>query len=204
MCLNAVSGTAAMRPDDGARRLSEVKLLLAAYLAEPASVSDEDLLVLRREARAAIDRLDDDPLFDEAHETLDEVGHYIRQTRPHLCLLSEDGTDFKQECPVALGHIRLGFSVGIEIEESRCSICGIDPWQCPHIPGEVYDGQPVGRVITKAKPFEVSLVARPDFPDARITSRPVSRASVEAAFGGALPSDAVPVCDRCITPCSGI
>lgn len=193
-----------MRTDDGVSRLREVQQLLAGYRANPTNVSDDDLLALRRNARAAIDRLDDEPEFDEAHATLDEVGRHIRRTQPHLCLVAEDGDDFVQECPVALGHIRLGFSVGIEIEESHCSICEGDLWECPHVPGEMYDGLPVVRVVTRAKLFEVSIVDRPDFPDARITSRPVSRANVEVAFGGPLPANALPVCDRCLAPCPGI
>ena len=156
------------------------------------------------ESRAAIDRLDDEPEFDEAHATLDEVGQHVRRSRPHLCFLTEEGRDFTQDCPVALGHIRLGFSVGIEIEESHCSICERDLWQCAHIPGEIYNGDPVVRVITRAKLFEVSLVSRPDFADARITSRPVARFDVENLLGGPLPANARPLCDRCLTPCPGI
>lgn len=193
-----------MRADDGPSRLAEVQRRLAAFRAHPTDVSDDDLLALRRDARAAIDRLDDEPEFDDAHVSLDEIGRLVRSTRPHLCVLTEDGDDFSQECPVALGHIRLGFSIGAEIEESHCSICEGDPWGCPHIPGQVYDGQSTRRIITKAKLFEVSLVDRPDFPDARITSRPVARADVEGAFGGPLPANARPVCDRCLTPCPGI
>ncbi|MET3567970.1 hypothetical protein ABIC47_003484 [Leifsonia sp. 563] len=190
--------------DDGASRLAGVQRLLAEYRIDPNSASDDDLVALRRSARAAIDRLDDEPEFDVAHRTLDEVGQHIRHTRPELCFFTENGDDYTQDCPVALGHIRLGLSVAVEIEESHCSICEGDLWECPHIPGELYDGKPAVRVITKAKFFEVSVVERPDFPDARITSRPVARADVEAAFGGPLPADARPICDRCLTACPGI
>lgn len=190
--------------DDGAIRLTAVQRTLALYLADPSEVSDEELEVLRRDARAAIDRLDDEPEFDDAHNTLDEVGLLVRRARPRLCLLAESGNDFTQNCPIALGHIRLGFSVGLEIEESHCSICQGDPWTCPHVPGELYEGESMVRVITKAKMFEVSVVNRPDFPDARLLSQPFARAEVEAAVGGLLPPAARPVCDRCLTSCPGI
>lgn len=193
-----------MSTDDGRTRLAEVRRKIDAYRAHPADFSDGDLLSLRRDARAAIDRLDDEPEFGVAHATLDEVGRHVRRDRPQLCVLTEDGDNFAQECPVALGHIRLGFSIGAEIEESHCSICERDLWECPHIPGQVYDGQPVTRIITKARLFEVSLVDRPDFPDARITSQSIVRAEVEDAFGGPLPANVRPVCDRCLTPCPGI
>jgi hypothetical protein len=193
-----------MSTDDGVARLEEVQQALAAYRGVASNPSDDQLLELRRSARAAIDRLDDHPRFDEAHATLDEVGQYIRRNRPHLCFLAEAGTDFAQECPIALGHIRMGFSVGMEIEESYCSICGLDLWQCPHVPGEIYNGEPVVRVISRAKLFEVSIVDRPDFADARITSWAIARSEVENVFGGPLPANMRPVCDRCMQPCPGV
>jgi hypothetical protein len=52
--------------------------------------------------------------------------------------------------------------------------------------------------------FEASMVKRPDFPDARIIGRPISRADVEETLGASLPAGAQPVCDRCLTPCAGI
>jgi len=193
-----------MPTDSGVSRLIEVQRLLAEYRADPNLATNADLIALRRGARAAIDRLDDQPEFDEAHDTLDQVGQHIRQARPELCLFTEAGDDYTQDCPVALGHIRLGLSVGLEIQESHCSICEGDVWECPHIPGKSYDGQSAARVVTKAKIFEASVVSRPDFPDARFMSQPVSRARVEAALGGPLPANTKPLCDRCLTPCSGI
>jgi hypothetical protein len=193
-----------MRADDGTARLAEVRGRLAAYRSGMRHASDEDLLALRQDARAAIDRLDDEPEFDDAHVTLDEVGKLVRSTRAHLCILTEQGEDFTQDCPVALGHIRVGLSIGAEIEESHCSICERDLWECPHVPGQEYDGQSVTRVITKARLFDVSLVDRPDFPDARIMSQPVSRVDVEARLGSSLPANARPVCNRCMAPCPGI
>lgn len=189
--------------DDGVHRLEEVRRRLATYAADPDRVSDEDLEHLRRDARAAIDRLDDAPEFALAHSVLDEVGALVRRVRPHLCLLAARGDNFAQECPVDLGHIRLGLSVGFEIEESHCSICLGDLWECPHLPGETYDGQPVVRVITKANLIETSIVDRPDFPDARFTDRPISRVAVEQVFG-ALPDGARPVCGRCLNECGGV
>ncbi len=79
-----------------------------------------------------------------------------------------------------------------------------DLWECAHVPGQVYDGQSVTRVITKARLFDVSLVDRPDFPDARIMSQPVSRVDMETRLGSSLPVNARPVCGRCMAPCPGI
>jgi hypothetical protein len=193
-----------MPTDDGAIRLLAVRGQLAEYGDAPQMVTDNQFVALRQAARAAIDRLDDEPEFDDAHETLDAVGRFVRQQRPGLCLFARDGDNFVQECPVALGHVRLGLSVAMEIEESHCSICEQDLWTCPHIPGQLYDGQSVVRVITRARVLEVSVVERPDFADARFMSRPVSRAGIEEALGGPLPVNARPICDRCLEQCSGV
>ncbi|GAA1732850.1 hypothetical protein [Microbacterium paludicola] len=190
--------------DDGRTRLAEVSRMLEVYQTDPGAAADDDLRTLRKSARAAIDRLDDEPEFHRAHETLDAVGNFVRQVRPDLCLLTPDGEGYLQECPVDLGHLRVGFSVGVEILESHCSICEQDPWECPHIPGESYGGRHATRVVTRANFFEASLVKRPDFPDARIMSRPISRADVEETLGAPLPAGAQLVCDRCLMPCAGI
>ena len=89
-----------MRVSDGSDRLVEVERLLAAFRRDPDMASDNDLIGLRRDARAAIDRLDDEPEFNEAHLTLDEVGRHVRTTRPHLCFLARDGDGFTQTCRV--------------------------------------------------------------------------------------------------------
>lgn len=190
--------------ESGIARLAESRRLLALYKAAPDSVGDDDLRRLRQKAREALDRLDDHPEFERAHASLDEVGLFVRQLRPLLCLLKVNGNDYAQDCPVDLGHIRLGLSVGVEIEESHCSICLMDMWECPHVPGELYDGVLASRIITKAKFFEVSVVERPDFPDARFTNYPVSRVEVEALLEEAVPVGARPLCGRCLAACPGV
>jgi len=95
-------------------------------------------------------------------------------------------------------------SVGVEVEESECSICGEDPWTCPHVPGQTYDGKRMVPVITKANFFEVSVVSRPDFNDARFMSQGLPRAEVEAAIGRPLLPGDRPICNRCTTPCPGL
>jgi hypothetical protein len=193
-----------MTRDDGLRRAAEVRAKLAEFVAGPPRPSDEDLVSLRQRARSALDRLDDEPEFEDAHRLLDEVGAFVRSERSELCVLESDGDDFQQTCPVALGHVRLGLSVEARIEESRCSICHEDPWFCPHIPGKEYDGVRAAREIVKADFLGVAVVSRPDMPDARFMSHPVSRMEVESALGRPLPQGARPICDRCLSVCSGI
>jgi hypothetical protein len=189
---------------DGARELDAVRETLHRYRTDPDSATDDDLRRLRVRARHAIDSLDDEPEFDLAHETLDEVGRYVRTTRPELCIFTEDGTDFVRDCPVDLGHIRLGMSVGVEVEESVCSVCGKDPWTCAHVPGQTYDGMRMTPVITKANFFEVSVVSRPDFSGARFMSQGLPRAVVEATLGRQLLPNDRPICTRCTSPCPGL
>lgn len=195
---------AAMTNDDGLQRLLKAQQLLRYHRTDPTAASDDDLRSLRSDARAAIDRLDDDPAFELAHETLDDVGEHVRLNRPHLCDLERNDDGFVRNCPVDLGHIRLGLSVGLEIKESHCSVCEQDLWKCPHIPGTLYNGQPAVRVITKARFFEVSVVKRPDFPDARFMSTSYSQKKVEALLGRSVPDNARLTCDRCLAKCPGI
>ena len=193
-----------MKSDDGRRLLVNVEADLSRFGRRISAASDEQLMELRRRARAAIDRLDDEPELERAHQALDRAGKLVRENRPRLCLFTPDGDDFQQTCPVALGHIRLGMSIGAEIEESECSICGRDSWDCAHVPGRVYGEEVATRIITKAKILHVAVVQRPDFPDARFMSEPVSRDRVESVLGMPLAAGEEPVCDRCLSPCPGL
>lgn len=54
------------------------------------------------------------------------------------------------ECPVALAHNRVGFSLDFTVRAAECSICGQNAEDCPHIKGREYDGAVCHRVITRA------------------------------------------------------
>jgi hypothetical protein len=167
--------------------------------------------------------------FDTAHEEIHEVGRTIRANYAgSMCKLGpRDDGSFSHRCPVFLCHKRFGMSIGAT-SDSICSICYTDASECPHIPGESYEvvssndpwcnvcgktkcsthevgtryDTEAGMVVTNAVLHEVSIVARPAMPDARIREIPIDADAVEAAIGH-LPPHAYLKCDKCLDPCQG-
>lgn len=152
--------------------------------------------------RSAMDWLEDTDCFVEAHQALDSAGRQVRQI--FGCHLGQQGSDYFQECPVALGHNRLGMSVGAVVNRVECSICGADPEDCEHITGRLYDGQRCGRNLCDFEFTEVSIVRRPAFPDARIGSIGVSHESLRAELGPRWKPGTPVRCDRCLSDCDGV
>lgn len=152
--------------------------------------------------RSAMNWLEDTERFEDAHQRIDQAGAYVRRT--FGCRLHQEGSAYEQRCPVALAHNRIGFSPGMIIEESECSICGSDPATCSHVTGRTYDGEFCARKITKARITEVSLVGRPAQPDARIERISVDHTELRRHLGpGWVPG--IPVsCDNCLTRCDGV
>lgn len=158
----------------------------------------------RTTARSAMDWLEDTSDFETAHKTLDEIGKLTRAHTPSLCSLEEDNGEYFETCPVSLAHSRVGLSPGLVVEEMKCNICDHDPRDCEHLSGEVYGGVEAHRIITKARILEVSLVARPAQPDARITRVSVTGSVLREALGRTVPPGATVTCDRCLSPCDGV
>jgi hypothetical protein len=149
-----------------------------------------------------MDWLEDSEHFERAHEVLDDAGHFLR--RSFGCSLTLRDGHYFQECPVALAHNRIGLSIAAEVRKQSCSICHLDPRECPHITGRIYDGERCLRVIEDAEIFEVSLVHRPSMPDARITSAPIPNSDLRAQLGPVFRPGIRVSCDRCLSKCEGI
>lgn len=156
--------------------------------------------------RSATNWLEDTEEFEAAHQALDHFGRVRRLAFPGDCaLVYEDGA-YHQRCPVALAHNRMGVSIGAIIEESECSICGLDPDDdaCQHISGRTYDGQECGVIVKKFSLDHVALVERPDFPDARMTSFPLDMTEMREELGDAFTPGVQVTCDRCLSDCAGV
>ncbi len=152
--------------------------------------------------RSVMDSLEDTEHFEAAHRALDAAGGLVR--RVFGCLLTFEGGRYYQDCPVALAHVRGGFSIEAEAEEVECSICGRDPLECPHITGREYDGEVCARIITKARIERVALVGRPANPLARIRRESVPVSALREVLGGEW-EPGIPVsCDRCLRECKGL
>jgi hypothetical protein len=181
-------------------------------------------------ARAAVDRLEDTVFEDKAHKDLDGFGRWTREHFPDGCRLNWDGSKYLQACPVALAHVRAGWSLGGSALKA-CSLCGEDLMDCPHSlhrryetpggpsslglcrvcgqadcvdhsPDERYEVYPIA-IVTDLNVEEISLVSRPKNRAARIMLQTVDMADVLAvADDDFAPGDLVR-CDRCIYDCSG-
>jgi hypothetical protein len=165
--------------------------------------SEEKLRQALETLRSATNWLEDSEHFEAAHEALDQAGQFRRE---HFsCLFTfEDGV-YYQDCPVALAHNRVGMSPAMVIGAAQCSICKQDPEECAHITGRVYDGQRCIRIITEVKEIlEISLVARPAQPDARITRMSVDTDRFRRALGPAFRVGMPINCDRCLSNCDGV
>jgi hypothetical protein len=167
----------------------------------------EVLRRLRGELRQVMDGSDgyDLALFDQAHELLDEVGGLLRRTYPKACTMPYRDGVYYRECPVDLGHLRVGFSVETRVDKSECSICGLDPDECDHIPGELYDGRECCILITKAQILAVALVANPRFRNARFGSLLLGTTTeLRAALGPNFRPGVRLSCDKCLAGCHGL
>jgi hypothetical protein len=189
-----------------------------------------------RLARAALESLahalnwaEDGPRESETHQRLDEAGRWVRTT--FGCQLEQEGTTYFVSCPVRLGHVRVGLSIGGTAHRT-CSLCGEDLSECEHqrgvayiVPGGVAD---LGwcRVCTNAECTahapdqtyrtgvvaiirdmdldEVSFVSRPAQPDVRIQRQSIDMADLRAALGEQWKPGMAVSCDFCLHPCSGL
>jgi hypothetical protein len=189
-----------------------------------------------RDARKALDRLrsalnwaEDTDFEDEAHRSLDDAGRWVCET--FSCKLTRSGSTYKQTCPVALGHNRLGMSVGGVAKRRICSLCGSDVSECEHMPGTAYlvpggaddlgwcrvcleescghvptDSHRVSLVsiIREMTLGEVSIVSKPAHPDARIMSMPIEVADLSVELGDGFVPGVDVTCSRCLLPCEGL
>jgi hypothetical protein len=188
---------------------------------------------LAREAlpkfRSALDWAEDSDLEDAAHEALDGAGRYVRKT--FSCVLEYSDGSYYQTCPVALGHDRVGLSIG-GVATRQCSLCDLDISECEHDPMTeymiagtttpdgycricveqdcskhkshlLYKANPVS-IITEMMVDEISFVARPAQPDARILREELSTNHLQKLLGDQFVPGAPAPCDRCLSDCGGL
>jgi hypothetical protein len=208
--------------------LSQAKALLADSAEQRRQAEEAGREALAAFA-SALNWAEDRPLESEAHERMDAAGRWVRET--FGCHLPQDGSNYSQTCPVALGHNRIGLSVGGAATRT-CSLCGEDLSECPHLRGRAYrvpggagdlgwcrvcvahgtcehsDQElytaGVVAIISEMELQEVSLVSKPAHPDARLSSVGISTDDLQSALGPAW-TPGVPVnCDRCLTACDGL
>lgn len=172
----------------------------------PDAAAKATLLGLRGQLQEVMDRSEfrDPALFESAHELVDEVGTLLRRHYSESCILPYRDGAYYRECPVDLAHLRVGLSPEIRVLESKCSICNLDPEDCDHVPGEMYDGRECVSVITKAEPTAVAIVANPRQLVTRFTSIPAgTTAELSAALGPKFRPGVQLNCGLCLSDCAG-
>lgn len=222
----------ALKLDQGGELLASARERLA-----QASEGPSDLVAeAEASGRAALATLasalnwaEDTESEDEAHEKLDEAGRWVRET--FGCHIEQSGSNYWQTCPVALGHNRIGLSIG-GVATRICSLCGGDLSECEHLPGAAYmvPGGPtdlgwcrvclqkdgcehkpdetyrvgVASIIVDIELTEVSLVGKPANPDARLTRVPIDASKLRDSLGPDFVLGMRVNCDKCLSPCTGL
>jgi hypothetical protein len=180
-------------------------------------------------AAKAFWRAEDTEYEDREHDLMHDLGRWTRQT--FGCSVSFDGKEYKQRCPIAIAHKRLGFSIAF-VADRICSICGGDLSECPHLRHRAYwvrgglgpSGQcpvclseqecshrndhlyrvSVVSIIREIRELpSVSLVSRPAMPEARLTELPISNEDLVRSLGHRFRPGMPLSCDECLRPCKG-
>jgi hypothetical protein len=179
--------------------------------------------------RSALNWAEDTAHEEVAHARLDLGGRWVRQT--FRCHLHREGSEYSQRCPVALGHNRIGLSVG-GTAVPTCSLCGGDLSECEHRRGVAYlvpggngdlgwcrvcltestcahspDEEYRVRVVSMIRQMEfteVSIVSKPAHPDARIMSMVIEHSDLERRLGASFVPGVPVSCDWCLSPCNGL
>lgn len=170
-------------------------------------------------------------LEDIAHTEMDEYGTWVRGNLG--CSLAFERGEYRQTCPVAIAHKRVGLSMGYTARKRICAICSKDFADCEHfasrlydvaggagaegfcrvcgiadcvehVEGEIYRTAPVYIVTEIARIHEVSLVRRPAQPHARLKSVPVDMEAIKRASGAGFKPGMPVSCNRCLRECDGI
>jgi hypothetical protein len=154
--------------------------------------------------RSAMNWLEDTEHFEAAHSMLDKAGVLARTEFAEGCALPYENGTYFMDCPVALAHNRVGMSIGFIARAVECSICGRDPDECTHITGRIYDGKRCIRRITDLDLIDVSFVARPKQPDARIMRMSVDMSDLREWIGQEFTPGVPVTCHRCLGECDGV
>lgn len=217
------------------RRDAAQTLLASAQAGVADAVDDASMEAAERDARAALalfarslDWAEDTDQEENAHRLMDEAGEWVRRT--FGCQVERVGLEYRQTCPVALAHNRIGFSVG-GYAKRTCSLCGGDLSECEHLsgtaylvpggsedlgwcrvclaescdhdPAQVYRASVIGR-ITEMSVEEISLVGKPAQPEARIAMMSIPASDLLEALGDEFVPGTDVSCDCCLRPCRGL
>lgn len=216
-------------------RSSAQELMQSARLAIEGSSDQSSLERAETDARKALaffarslNWAEDTDQEEEAHRLMGEAGAWVRRT--FGCQLARSGTEYRQRCPVALAHNRIGMSIG-GTAVRICSLCGEDFSECEHMPGTAYmvpggnsdlgwcrvclqescDHRSTQRyrvsviaIIKHMDVQEISLVPKPAHPEARVLEMTIPVSDLREVLGDEFIPGSEVSCDRCLYPCDGL
>lgn len=180
-------------------------------------------------AVAALNYLEDQELAEVAHAAIHRAA-FMRRGLYGCPIVLRDDDEFWTNCSINMSHLRAGMSAGL-ISDFECSICGRLVEDCDHNMSEVYDktashddegkcsicaATACEHEVGKAYPTaayanarhmmaeEVSMVARPRYPQARIVEKSIDlgQAGDDPQVRRAAQHNALN-CDGCLGPCKG-
>ncbi len=151
--------------------------------------------------RAAIERLVDAFLVDrrghaDCFAAAHTLGREVLERFGCHFMLDPKGESWSMQCGVLALHSRIGLSPGGSTL-GRCSVCGASDFECDHVPGEIYAGEPCHRVIVRFDVNEISLVQKPYDPRCYRVYSPIPVPEMERIQGRPLAQGEVPLCEHC-------
>jgi hypothetical protein len=177
----------------------------------------------------AFNLLEDLPESEDAHRLIHEIGMFV--SRHFGCKIELRDGLWRWSCPVIMAHLRFGQSAGFTAARI-CSICREnimsdrcphmpmhsykvtvqDPSKCPcrskncgHAPGTVIEVEPTSLVEEVDSFEEISWVARPRDPLARIQAVSYTPEQMAVFMGTEIPSDISTIeCLHCRQACTGL
>jgi len=181
-------------------------------------------------AVAALNYLEDHELAEVAHTAIHRAA-FIRRGLYGCPIILRDDDEFWTNCSIKLSHLRAGMSAGL-VSEFECSICAQLVEDCDHTMGEFYEKiaslddegmcsicsttgceHQIGTAYQTAAyanarnmlAEEVSIVARPRYPQARMVEWSIDLGPVgdDPEVRRAAQHDALN-CDGCLGPCAGL
>jgi hypothetical protein len=176
----------------------------------------------------AFDHLEDTPFASDAHALAHTIGEMVAGL--FGCQAQRENDRWLDVCRLSLMHLRVGMSPGFAARR-LCSLCNQDFTVCDHVPGATYSvvaarradgscsicGNAERCTHTPGVPYpvlvhgivrdvdrldEISTVARPRDPLARVNAVEIP-ADVIASLSNHDAANASLHCESCATPCTG-
>lgn len=107
-----------------------------------------------------------------------KIGRHLREHHGCAFKFCEKREQYYSTCPNHLIQYDFGFSLRV-IEDHVCSVCGMNPIECDHLTGEIYDGVEAKTYNKLVDIITADLVKEPEMPFARVREKLFPREIIE-------------------------